>query len=100
MSPNFKIESYKNDGNICIDMIGDFDGNSACKLVNTLILEYNGKGMIIINTEKLEKVLLFGIVVFKYLMAGGPIPMNKMVFKGAKDLLLGASYSLQPYVAA
>ncbi len=89
MSANFKIESHENDGNLHIDLAGDFDGNSAWELVNTIILKYNGKGLVFINTEKVGKVIPFGSVVFKNLMTVSILPINKMVFIGVKGSKIG-----------
>nr|CBX29619.1 unknown protein [uncultured Desulfobacterium sp.] len=36
MASNFKIEVFRNSENVHLKLFGDFDGNSAYELVNTI----------------------------------------------------------------
>ena len=44
MNVNFRIRSTKRRGNLHIRPEGDFDGSTACELINFIHKEYKGKG--------------------------------------------------------
>ena len=93
MGANFDIELNKSDGNLLIDLKGDFDGNTAWELVNRIALEYDGSGMIFINTEKVEDVVPFGGALLENLICSSTFPRNKMVFEGAKRLMIDPAFA-------
>ncbi|MGB5157890.1 hypothetical protein [Desulfobacterium sp. N47] len=63
MAANFKIQVFRNSENVHLKLSGDFDGNSAYELINTINgLRYNDK--IFIHTSCLKQLNNFGIEVF------------------------------------
>ena len=65
MASNFQLLSYRNKDSLHLQLYGDFDGNSAYELVNTL--KKNGKNFIqiFIDTNDLTNIYPFGIDVFQ-----------------------------------
>jgi|GEM_PF-930184 len=95
MSINFKISSKQNNGDLHIDMYGDFDGSSACELANAIKMEYPGTGEIFINTKNLSEINQFGSVVLENIAAVQNLPVDSMVFIGFAETVRGqAGYAL------
>ena len=65
MASNFQLLSYRNKDSLHLQLYGDFDGNSAYELINTL--KNNGKDFIqiFIDTNDLDKLYPFGLDVFQ-----------------------------------
>ena len=65
MASNFQLLSYRNKDSLHLQLYGDFDGNSAYELINTL--KKNGKNFIqiFIDTNDLDKLYPFGLDVFQ-----------------------------------
>ena len=65
MASNFQLLPYRNKVNLHLQLYGDFDGNSAFELINTL--KKNGKDFIqiFIDTNDLDKLCPFGLDVFQ-----------------------------------
>ena len=65
MASNFQLLSYRNKDSLHLQLYGDFDGNSAYELINTL--KKNGKDFIqiFIDTNDLAKLHSFGLDVFQ-----------------------------------
>ena len=65
MASNFQLMSYRNKNSLHLQLYGDFDGNSAYELINTLAK--NGKNFvqIFIDTSDLNRLYPFGIDVFQ-----------------------------------
>lgn len=64
MAANFKIQVFRNSENVHLKLFGDFDGNSAYELINTINgLYYNDK--LFIHTGCLKQLNNFGIEVFR-----------------------------------
>ena len=65
MASNFQLLSYRNKDSLHLQLYGDFDGNSAYELINTL--KKNGKDFIqiFIDTNDLDKLYPFGLDVFQ-----------------------------------
>ena len=82
MSANFKIKPHKNKEGLFLELIGDFDGNSAWELINMIMRMDRGKGCIIVNVENLGEVIPFGSAVFRNLMKAKLVPVKRMVFQG------------------
>jgi hypothetical protein len=63
---------------------GDFDGTSACELLNTLEDECHRTGRVVVDTSKLRQVYPFGRETFRrrlYLIKHLPI---RLTFRGDK----------------
>ena len=65
MASNFQLLSYRNKNSLHLQLYGDFDGNSAYELINTL--KKNGKDFIqiFIDTNDLDTLYPFGLDVFQ-----------------------------------
>jgi len=65
MAPNFKIFSLETRDSLHLKLDGDFDGNSAHELLNTLKKHGDGFYQIFIDTEDLKTIHPFGKEVFQ-----------------------------------
>ncbi len=65
MGKNFKFLSDSTKGRISLKLYGDFDGSSACELINVLKDQRNGSNQIFIDTDNLNTIYSFGMDVFK-----------------------------------
>ncbi len=59
MASNFKISSHQNGDNLHLKLIGDFDGSSACQLLNVLKKNTHNVFRIIIHTNSLNSICPF-----------------------------------------
>ena len=66
MASNFKIAIHRNDDNLHLKLMGDFDGSSACELINTLKNKCKNIGRIFIHTNGLDHIHPFGQRVFHH----------------------------------
>lgn len=89
MSINFDIEARDINGNLHLELTGDFDGNSAWELVDAIKTHYAGNGLVLINTENIGEVMTFGREVLENLMTTNKIPKDKLIFEGAKGTEIG-----------
>ncbi|WP_373501040.1 hypothetical protein [Desulfococcus sp.] len=76
MAANFRIVSQKNRGDLHIRLTGDFDGSSACELVNALEACDESGGKIVIDTCGLLSIHPFGKGVFQKYCAVKKLPLN------------------------
>jgi hypothetical protein len=72
-----------------IDLIGDFDGNSAWELINTIKTKDTGSGSIILNTNKIGNIIPFGKLLFDTLIGTNGIHRHRIVIKGKKCRQMG-----------
>jgi hypothetical protein len=82
MSQNFKIDFRLSKGNLHVIPEGDFDNFSAYELVHLLHEQYEGKGKVFINTQKLCKICPFGCKLFKSRLDKNRLPVHRLFFKG------------------
>jgi len=64
MAINFRISSHRNSDNLHLKLMGDFDGSSACELINTLKANTHSTSKIFIHTSCLNQIHPFGQHVF------------------------------------
>ena len=64
MAHNFKISIHQKIDSMHIRLMGDFDGNSAFELLNTLRENSNRSKCMLIDTKNLKEVYPFGREVF------------------------------------
>jgi hypothetical protein len=64
MAHNFKILRHRTNGNLYLDLAGDFDGSSALELLNILKENLKHTARVSINTCNLKKIHPFGLQVF------------------------------------
>jgi hypothetical protein len=60
MASNFKILVRRNSHNLDLTLLGDFDGTSACELLNILKKKCNGADRVFIHTSGLKEIYPFG----------------------------------------
>ena len=65
MAANFKISIHRNSDNLHLKLMGDFDGSSACELINTLKDRCKNIRRIFIHTNGLDFIHPFGQRVFQ-----------------------------------
>jgi hypothetical protein len=82
MAGNFRISVHRNSNSLDLKLIGDFDGTSACELLNVLEEKCNRVHTVLINTNGLREIYPFGQDTFEnslYLLKDRPI---RLVFTG------------------
>ena len=65
MASNFKIAIHRNSDNLHLKLMGDFDGSSACELINILKESCKNINRIFIHTNSLDHIHPFGQRVFQ-----------------------------------
>ena len=60
MASNFRISIHRNSENLHLKLIGDFDGSSACQLLEVLRRTSSSVYKIIIHTSSLNAIYPFG----------------------------------------
>ena len=82
MASNFRISTHYNSENIHLQLIGDFDGISAHKLLE--VLENNCRNMnkVFIHTNRLERIHPLGCNTFKQHLKSIKASQTELVFTG------------------
>jgi hypothetical protein len=65
MAANFKIALHRNSENLHLKLYGDFDGTSACELIDAVREKGFGARKIFVHTEGLGEVFPFGCELFQ-----------------------------------
>ncbi len=65
MASNFRIFIHRNGENIHLKLIGEFDGSSACQLMDTITQKAPARGNIYIHTSGLSTIHPFGKDLFR-----------------------------------
>jgi hypothetical protein len=65
MASNFRISVRPSNSDVEVRLIGDFDGTSACELLNFLRDNCNGGVRVFINTRGLKEIYPFGVDTFQ-----------------------------------
>lgn len=60
MATNFRILVHRNSDSLHMKLLGDFDGSSACELLNMLKKNSNGARKVFIHTNCLKHIHPFG----------------------------------------
>ena len=82
MASNFKISIHRNSDSLGLKLMGDFDGTSACELLNALKENCDGVDRVFIHTTGLKDIYPFGQDTFQnslYLLKDRPF---RLVFTG------------------
>ena len=82
MAANFTIAIHRMSTSLELKLAGDFDGTSACELLNTLKKKCDGVDRVFVNTSRLRDIYPFGQDTFQnnlYILKGKPI---RLVFTG------------------
>ena len=64
MASNFRISTHRNSENLHLQLRGDFDGSSACQLLDVLKKTSGSVYKIIIHTSSLNDIYPFGRDIF------------------------------------
>jgi len=64
MASNFKILVHRNGESLHLKLLGDFDGSSACQVIETMKKNSSGLGRIFVHTNGLRTIYPFGQDVF------------------------------------
>ena len=65
MAANFKIFMRRKNSSLELKLTGDFDGNSACELLNVLGKDHDDFITLVIHTEGLKTIFPFGVDTFQ-----------------------------------
>ena len=82
MASNFRISVHRKSHSLDLKLVGDFDGTSACELLNVLKDNSDGVARVFVNTSGLEDIYPFGQDTFQnslYLLKDRPF---RLVFTG------------------
>jgi hypothetical protein len=60
MASNFRISAHRSSDSLELKLIGDFDGTSACELLNVLKENCDGVSRVSVNTSGLKDIYPFG----------------------------------------
>lgn len=82
MASNFRIFMHRNRDNLHLKLIGDFDGSSACELLNMLKENCKGAYKVIIHTGCLNNIFPFGRNVFQRNLCSMNNLSNSIMFTG------------------
>lgn len=94
MASNFCIFSCKTKESLHLKLVGDFDGNSAYELLETLKNHGSGFFQIFIDTNDLKTIHPFGREVFQKKLGIFIRQLNKLVFIGENGHQIAAEYNL------
>jgi hypothetical protein len=82
MATNFRIIIHRNSDNLHLKLIGNFDGSSACELINIMASKASKKGKIFIHTANLSAIHPFGKDLFHEKARGYYKMGNNITFTG------------------
>ena len=88
MGSKFRVTVKRNQENLHMAIGGDFDGGSACRLVNLLHDKYDGQGEVVIDTGDLKTVSPFGFGTFRGRLDRNAVPAERLVFRGENACLI------------
>jgi hypothetical protein len=93
MAQNFDISMHQNSDNLHLKLSGDFDGSSACQLIDVLRENSFGPHKIIIHTSSLTDICTFGRETFRCRLSGLKGGCSRILFIGdnASQLALGGT---------
>ena len=82
MASNFSISMHSISDNLHLKLLGDFDGTSACQLINVLKEKTNGVCRVIIHTNSLKNIYPFGRDTFRQNLPGLKSRPTHIMFTG------------------
>jgi len=89
MASNFQIYSFKTRESLHLKLTGDFDGNSAYELINTLTKHGKGLFEIFIDTNELTTIHPFGRDVLQKNLRSSNRLFRNLVFIGKNGHEIG-----------
>lgn len=94
MAANFRISVHRNSDNLHLKLMGDFDGSSACQLLNVLKKSAAGVYRVIIHTSCLKSICPFGRDTFHENLRHGKDYPVRILFTGEKASQIAPERSL------
>jgi hypothetical protein len=85
MASNFHIFSFETRDTLHLKLAGDFDGNSAHELIDTLIKHGKGFYQVFIDTNDLKTIYPFGRNVFQKKLGGLNKQFENLIFIGINE---------------
>jgi len=85
MASNFTMRFQRKNGNLHINLRGDFDGSSACILFNALKRNYDDSSRIFVETRGLREVSPFGRDTLQSNLSELKRSSGKIFFDGSKS---------------
>jgi len=85
MASNFHMFSFKTRDSLHLKLEGDFDGNSAYELLETLKKYDSGSYQIFIDTSDLKTIYPFGKEVFQKKLGTFKQQLSNLIFIGQND---------------
>lgn len=82
MSMNFQIDYKRENGDLYVSPVGDFDGSSAWELIHLIDEQYDGQGRVHIDTGRLCRVCPFGCNTFQCQFYKSRVPARQLLFRG------------------
>ncbi len=82
MALDFRISMHRNSDNLHLKLLGDFDGSSACQLLDVLRKYSHGSHKIIIHTSCLTDICAFGRETFRCNLSGLKGGCSRILFTG------------------
>jgi len=89
VATNFRVSPRRKKGHLEVRLVGDFDGTSACELLNVLKEKCNGSEKVLIHTNGLRHIYSFGHETFQnniYTLKGKGL---NLVFTGENAKKMG-----------
>ena len=88
MASNFRIMTDRRSDCLHLKLAGDFDGSSACELINMITNDHGKASRIFIHCESLKKIYPFGrnILLIEIGTLGKELPA--LFFTGTKAVLI------------
>ncbi len=82
MSGNFRIDFEREEDDLLVNPVGDFDEKAAWEFIRFLFKNYDGRGNVFVDTENLRHVGIYGCgVLYCHLCLSG-VPADRVFFKG------------------
>ena len=86
MTNQYQITSGYAEGDLHINIYGDFDGSSAWALIHTIHDQYRRAGRIVIDTRRITSLVPFGLATFKSRLDPRRVPLDRLVFVGENSV--------------
>lgn len=65
MSPKFELSSHRTNDILHLQLVGEFDGSSACELIKKIREDGSGASKILVDTTGVQSVHPFGKIVLQ-----------------------------------
>ncbi|HBV42226.1 hypothetical protein JBF11_08905 [Taurinivorans muris] len=89
VSADYRVDYRCSNGNIHVDVSGEFNRNTAGAVLEILQTAYTGSGRIFIDTAQIQNVVECGAEYFKTAFAAIDVPTACLFFKGKKGERIG-----------